>query len=130
MTDDECGAVTVLLLGVVGLAMVLAVALAATGTVIGAHRQAVAAADAAALAAAPVTFRPFGARASPAEEAARFAEANGARLVRCVCPPDSSWGPRVVMVEVARVVPFPPLGSLTVTAIGRAEFIPAALLGG
>lgn len=130
MSRDERGAVSVLMLAVAGLALVLAFSVAAVGVVIGARRQAVAAADAAALAAAPVTFRPFGAGGTAAEEAAQFARANGSRLVRCLCPQDLSWEPRVVIVEVARTVPFPPFGTLTVTAIGRARFVPAALLGG
>jgi hypothetical protein len=59
------------------------------------------AADAAALAAAPVTFAPFGARGDARSEAERFAAANGARLVDCACPPDPVWRARVVTVTVA-----------------------------
>jgi hypothetical protein len=43
---------------------------------------------------------------------------------------DPSWEPRTVTVQVAREVWLWPLGSLTVTAIGRAEFEPALLLLG
>ena len=85
---------------VVALAVALVVALlgAAVGGVagyLGARARAALAADAAALAAAPVTFRSYGARQSPAAEAARFAAANGARLLRCACPVNRSWRSRV-----------------------------------
>ena len=112
------------------LALLFAAALGAVGTYLRVRVEAVAAADAAALAAAPVTFLPFGATGTPAEEAARFALANGASLLWCACPVDPSWEPRTVTVQVARAVRLWPAGSLTVTAIGRAEFEPALLLVG
>jgi len=65
---------------------------------------------------------------TPEEEAARFAAANGARLLSCACPVDPSWEPRLVTVRVAREARLWPLGSLTVTAVSRAEFEPALLL--
>lgn len=126
----ERGSAALALLGVIALALVLAVGLAAVGQVLRARGEASAAADAAALAAAPVTFLPFGAEGTPAEEAARFAAANGARLVWCVCPPDPSWSPRTVEVEVEREVAIWPVGKVTIRARGRAEFVPALLLDG
>ena len=79
---------SLLLLAVGGFVVVLAVLLADLGGFLAARLQASAAADAAALAAAPVTFRRFGSAGTPIDEAARFAVANGARLVTCRCPVD------------------------------------------
>ncbi len=106
----------------------LGVGLAAVGSWLRTRTEANAAADAAALAAAPVTFLPFGAQGTPAEEAARFAAANGARLVWCVCPPNPTWDPRTVEVEVEIQVRVWPLGTLAVRGRGRAEFVPSLLL--
>jgi hypothetical protein len=108
--------------------LLLAAVLGAVGAFLRVRVEAVAAADAAALAAAPVTFLPFGAEGTPAEEAARFARLNGASLLSCSCPVDHSWEPRMVTVRVAREVRLWPAGSLTVTAGSRAEFEPALLL--
>ena len=127
---NDRGGAAVLLAAGAGVALLLAAALGAAGSYLRARVEAVAAADAAALAAAPVTFLPFGATGTPAEEAARFALANGASLLWCACPVDPSWEPRTVTVQVARAVRLWPAGSLTVTAIGRAEFEPALLLVG
>ncbi|MEK7253097.1 MAG: Rv3654c family TadE-like protein [Actinomycetota bacterium] len=127
---SERGSAAVALLGVIAVALVLAVGLAAVGTWLRARTEANAAADAAALAAAPVTFLPFGAKGTPAEEAARFAAINDTRLVWCVCPPDPSWEPRTVEVEVEREVEIWPLGTFVVKGRGRAEFVPALLLEG
>lgn len=115
-------------LSLIMLVLMLAVALGAVGAGFAGYVQAAGAADAAALAAAPVTFRPFGAAGSPAQEAARFAAANGTRLVRCVCPVDRSWNERTVTVVVERPVTVPALGTFTVRATSLATFEPAALL--
>ena len=125
---SERGGAGVLLAAVAGVVLLLAAALAGVGSYLRARVEAVAAADAAALAAAPVTFLPFGAAGTPAEEAACFAVANGARLLSCACPLDPSWEPRAVTVRVAREASLWPAGSVTVTATGRAEFLPALLL--
>ena len=124
----EQGSAAVLLLAVAGLMVILAVGVADVGIAFAGRLQAAAAADAAALAAAPVTFRPFGAAGSPAEEARRFAGANGARLVVCRCSIDRSWQPRVAEVVVERRVELLGIGSITVRASSRAEFSPAALI--
>ena len=124
----ERGSAAVALLGVIAVALVLTAGLGAVGTWLRARTEANAAADAAALAAAPVTFLPFGAQGTAAEEAARFAAINGTRLVWCVCPPDPSWEPRTVEVEVEKEVEIWPLGTFTVKGRGRAEFVPALLL--
>ena len=125
---NQRGSAAVLLIAVAGFVLLLAAAIGAVGACLRARVEAVTAADAAALAAAPVTFAPFGADSDPTAEAARFAAANGTRLVECVCPTDASWEPRTVTVRVARDVELWPVGSVTVTAIGRAEFVPALLL--
>jgi hypothetical protein len=92
------------------------------------YAAAASAADAAALASAPVTFRPFGALGSPRNEAARFARANGARLVRCDCPVDRSWATRTVSVTVSRRISLPVVGVVVINATSRAIFEPSALL--
>jgi hypothetical protein len=101
--------------------------LGAAGQFLATRSQAQAAADAAALAAAPLTFRPFGSAGGPGEEAARLAAANGARLVRCDCPIDRSFAVRVVEVEVTREVPVLVLGNRRVRAVAAAEFTPVEL---
>ena len=116
-------------MGVVGLVLVLTVGLAAVGALLRAGVEASTAADAAALAAAPVTFLPFGAEGSPADEAVRFARLNGARVVSCDCRVDRSWEPRTVEVRTERRVGIWPRGIFAVEGVGRAEFVPALLLG-
>jgi hypothetical protein len=127
-TVSDDGAAGVLLLGVAGVILLLTLGLSLSGAYLRARVEATAAADAAALAAAPVTFLPFGAAGTPTEEAARFAAANGATLTSCVCPIDRSWDTRTVTVEVARTVRLGPIGAVTVMAKSRAEFAPSLLL--
>lgn len=119
-----------LLLAVAGLVVILTLGVADAGIALAARLQAAAAADAAALAAAPVTFRPFGAGGSPTAEAQRLAAANGAVLSRCTCPVDHTWRSRVVEVEVERRVALFGVGTITVRASSRAEFAPTLLLEG
>jgi secretion/DNA translocation related TadE-like protein len=125
---SQRGSAAVATLGVAGVVLVLTVAVADVGIYLAARLQAAAAADAAALAAAPVTFAPFGGSGSPVAEAAHYAAANGTRLVSCACAIDRSFDPRTVTVAVSRRVSVPVLGIFTVTATSRAEFAPAALL--
>lgn len=115
-------------MGIIALVMVLMIGVAGMGMGIGAHTAAANAADAAALAAAPVTFMPFGAKGGPAREAARFASLNGARLVRCTCPVDQSWNSRTVEVVVVVAVPIPGLGHVNIRASARATFEPIRLI--
>ena len=126
----ERGSAAVLLLAVAGLVLLLAVGVADAGIAFSARLQAAAAADAAALAAAPVTFRPFGATGSPVAEARRLAGANGAVLTSCSCAVDRTWRSRVVEVVVERRVDLLGLGAITVRASSRAEFAPMALIDG
>ena len=127
--SGQDGAVSLLMLAVGALTVVLAVLTADVGGLLAAHLQASAAADAAALAAAPVTFRPFGSVESPAGEAARFAIANGARLVSCRCPVDPSWVRREVEVVVAVPVELIVFGAAEAQARSLAEFVPTELVG-
>jgi hypothetical protein len=117
-----------LLLAVACLALVMTLGVADAGLALGGRLQAAAAADAAALAAAPVTFRPFGATGSPTAEARRVAAANGSVLVSCRCPIDRDWLPRTVEVVVERRVALLGVGSIITRAVSRAEFDPRALL--
>jgi uncharacterized membrane protein len=85
------------------------------------------AADAAALAAAPLTFGAFGSDAAPEAEAATFAKANGSVLLDCRCPYDPVWRPRIVVVTVAvEVDSF--IGISQVRAVAAAEFDPTVWL--
>jgi len=124
----ERGSAAVLLLAVAGLVLLLAVGVADAGIAFSARLQAAAAADAAALAAAPVTFRPFGAAGGPVTEARRLARANGVVLTHCSCAVDRTWRSRVVEVVVERRVELLGLGAITVRASSRAEFAPMALI--
>lgn len=118
-----------LLLAAVGVLLLLTVGIADAGLIIAGRFQAAAAADAAALAAAPVTFRPFGAGGTPAKEAARYAGINGAVMISCDCNKDPGWKARTVEVVVARRVELVGGGTVTVRARSTAEFDPIALLG-
>src|SRR5690606_5173336 len=77
----ERGGATIVAVALISGLVVVAAGLAAVGRVVAAYTQATAAADAAALAAAPLTFLP----GDPVFEAAAYARANGAELVRCGC---------------------------------------------
>jgi hypothetical protein len=113
---------------VVAVTIVLGLMLATAGHYLSIRSQVQAAADAAALAAAPVTFRPYGSGGNPAAEAARLAAANRARLVRCICSIDPTWATRRVEVEVLREVDLIVLGRRAVRAVAAAEFAPIELL--
>ena len=126
MNDD--GSVALLLLAASAAIVVIAIATAASGQYLAVVGQAQSAADAAALAAAPVTFRPFGADGTAREEAAIFAAANGSTLIACVCRQDPSWANRTVEVTVRRRVRLVLFGHRSVTATSRAEFAPSLLL--
>jgi secretion/DNA translocation related TadE-like protein len=126
---SDRGSATLAVVGVGAVVLVLAVGIAAVGMYLRAQAEVETAADAAALAAAPVTFLPFGATGTPADEAARFAALNHARLAYCRCRLDPSWEPRTVEVQTIVTVDVWILGSFEVRATGRAEFVPALLLG-
>lgn len=116
------------MVGFIGLLVVLGMMLGAIGQFLSAQSRIQAAADAAALAAAPVTFRRFGSAGDPTAEAARLAAANGGRLLRCDCSIDRSWDPRIVEVEVGEEIRLIGLGPMEVRAKAAAEFLPVQLL--
>jgi len=106
----------------------VAVGVVLVGVVFAARSQAVAAADAAALAAAVASYPPA-ATSGPGLVAASMAQANGAKLVSCVCHVNSSLEKRVVTVIVTIPLEAPILGTLSIRAGARAEFDPALWLG-
>ena len=89
------GSVSVLMAAVAAVVMMLALMVGDVGLYLAGRARATAAADAAALAAAPVTFHGFGSSGSPASEAERFASLNGMAVTACECPLDPSWAPPV-----------------------------------
>ena len=121
---SERGSATVIALAVVTILLMVSAALVAVGRMVGVQIQATAAADAAALAAAPLTFLP----GDPRAEASRFAALNATMLVACRCPTDPSFRVRTVTVEVAREVDLPLFGPVTVRGRAAAEFDPMDLL--
>ena len=126
----EQGSIAIVLVAVIGLIAVLAAALGGAARVVAAQHTAQMAADAAALAAAPVTFRQTNPTESALAAAGRFAVANGGRLVDCSgCVADPSWKPRIVEVTVAVDVDLPALGLSSVSAVAAAEFDPVRLFG-
>lgn len=82
---SERGSVSVFVVAVLVVGFLLVVAVAGIGQVVLARERVVTEAEAGALAAAPVTFRSFGASGSATAEAERFVQANGASLVKCDC---------------------------------------------
>lgn len=106
------------------LLVMVAGGLAGVGRLIAAHVQATTAADAAALAAAPLTFLV----GDPEAEAGRYASENGFRLVSCRCPHDPGFHVRVVTIEVAKEVDLGLLGRHRIGARAAAEFDPMDLV--
>ena len=118
------GSASIVTAGLAALIVVLAAGLGVAAQLLAAWSQASVAADAAALAAAPITFL----GGSPEREAARFARANGARLAWCACPVDLSFEPRTVEVQVTVQAGLPGLGGLSIPATARAEFDPIGVV--
>ena len=126
---SERGGASLPMLGVVGLLVLAGLGIADMGRFLALRSQAAAGADAAALAAAPVTFLPFGAAAGPVAEAARFARANGVRLLSCRCSIIRAPVAREVEVVVGATTTLVFLGTVEVRAASRAQFDPRALVG-
>lgn len=124
------GSVSVFAAGALVLALVLAAGVTAIGQVLIARNRIIAAAEAGALAAAPVTFRPFGAAGSATDEAARLVRSNGATLVRCDCRPNPGYGARTVIVTASANVNVMGIRETRIEATAAAEFRPMALLLG
>lgn len=120
----ERGSATVLILAVLAALLVAAmtVGVLAQGQVAAVRAQT--AADAAALAAAPATFRGD----DPARLAREYANANGAELVDCACLADPSWQTRRATVTVRVPLSVWVLQSVHITRSATAEFRPVALL--
>ena len=121
---NQRGAISILGAALVGLTVLLGSTAMGIASLVLARGEAQLAADAAALAAAPVTFAPFGTERTPSEEATFFADANGARLMECRCDPDPVWRSRVVTVTVSVALPWIPVPLVGVTATASAEFDP------
>ncbi len=119
---------TVLMASVLVLGLTLTLGLGAIGQVLVARNRVLTAAEAGALAAAPVTFRPFGASGSAAEEAARIVRANGAIMVSCLCPHDRSYESRTATVTAQLNVAVLGLSDLTLRGTAVAEFRPVEVL--
>ena len=125
---SERGSATLVAVGVLALGLALVTGVAGIGHIVLARARVVTAAEAGALAAAPVTFRPFGATGSPSAEADRLVRANGAVLVRCSCPYDPGYGPRTAVVTVRLTTAVLGIREITLEATAAAEFSPVALL--
>ena len=125
---SEQGSAAIAAVGVVVLGFMLMVGVAGIGQVVLARYKVVAAAEAGALAAAPVTFRPFGATGPPSAEADRLVRANGAVLVRCSCRSDPGYSPRTAIVTARLRVAVLGFRELELEATAAAEFSPVELL--
>jgi hypothetical protein len=121
------GASSLLVVAAAGLAVVLAALVIDVGLLVAHRLRVAAAADAAALAAAPVTFRRFGAAADPRSEAAAIARQNDAVLVSCVCGINTSLATRSVRVVVAADIDLVFFGRQRVTAESAASYTPIRL---
>ncbi|NND04437.1 MAG: hypothetical protein HKN91_16800 [Acidimicrobiia bacterium] len=120
---SESGNVSVLALSLAALATLFALLTADVAVFLASRAQAQVAADAAALAAAPLTFL----SGDAAGTAAATAAANGARLTRCDCGADASWRRRTVRTIVAVQVELVVLPDTTVEADADAVFDPVRL---
>ncbi len=125
---SERGSVSVLMTAVLMLGFMLVVAVAGVGQVLVARERVIVAAEAGALAAAPVTFRPFGASGSASDEADRLVRANNAVLVRCDCRHDSRYIPRTVMVTARSTVAVLGIREIDMEHTAAAEFRPVDLM--
>lgn len=125
--SGEHGAAAVLVAALCCVAVTMALVVGSIGQVLTAAGRARAAADAAALAAAPMTFDPEAGPTAPTAEAHRFARANGADLVACSCPRDPSFRTRTVSVIVEVGVRTALFGTHRVRASSRARFTPTTL---
>lgn len=111
----------------IAVGVILALLVIDVAEIVLARARLAAAADAVALAAAPITFAHFGGDGNPTDEAAELAAANGVDLIECVCVVDRSWSPRQVVVVVADTVELSVLGNRRLTAMAAAEFEPVSL---
>ena len=124
----EQGSVSVFVVAALILGFLLAVAVAGIGQVVVARERVVAAAEAGALAAAPVTFRSFGASGSAAGEADRLVRANGALLVRCDCSHNPRYDSRTATVTARLRVAVLGFQEIDLEHTAAAEFRPVDLI--
>ncbi len=110
-----------------GLAVLLCLLVTDVAVIVAKREQLATAAEAAALAAAPLTFNEFATGGDPVRAARQVATANGAGLVSCSCSYDHSWAPRTVVVRVSAEIDLRLLGSRNLFAVAAAEFRPVAL---
>jgi secretion/DNA translocation related TadE-like protein len=116
--NADRGNVSISLLGLVAVVSILILGLGDLSVFLLARSKAQTAADAAALAAAAELLP--GPGRGPAVEARRFAEANGATLLQCLCPPKDDAA--VVRVSVpARFAILRAVGAYRVIGRARAE---------
>lgn len=121
------GNATVLVAALLALGALLSIMTVDVARVTAARAQLTAAADAAALAAAPVTFSSFGMDTDPRAAASAIARANGATMVSCICPVDQTWSARTAVVVVEATVDLLFLKSIRLQASAAAEFRPVEL---
>ena len=121
---SERGSGSVMAIAMMAVLAFTGLAVAASARIIIARTLATAAADAAALAAAPMTFPPVARGRSPLDEASHLARENGARLISCLCPRLATLAPRQVEVTVLFPVDLPILGLRWVQGSSAAEFVP------
>ena len=119
---------TIMSVGALVLVFALLVGMAGVAQVLVARIRVVTAAEAGALAAAPVTFRPFGASGSAVGEAARLVRANGADFVSCSCDHDPGYAPRTATVTARLTVAVLGIRDIGLEATAVAEFSPVVLL--
>ena len=127
MTDagrGDRGASSLLVVAATAVAVVVAALVIDVAVLVGHRLRVAAAADASALAAAPVTFRAFGTSGSPVAEAAAIARDNDAVLLTCACPVDPTLRSRSVRVVVASDVELLFFGRQRVTAASAATYTP------
>ena len=125
--SSESGVASLIGAALVAVGLVFAFLVSDVAHLVEARARLLVAADAAALAAAPVTFAPFGAVGLPIAEATRFAAANGAELIECRCPIDQSWSQRDIIVTVGGSVDLVLLGHRNIQATAAARFRPVDL---
>ncbi len=113
---------------VVALTLMVALLVADAALYLAGRARASAAADAAALAAAPLTFHGFGSSVPPADEAGRFAATYGMTVVVCDCAVDRTWAARTATVAVTGPVHLIVFGHRDVSARASAEFDPTSLV--
>ena len=126
MIDDSGGA-SLLVAGLLMVAVLSAGLVTDLARLAAARAQLVAAADAAALAAAPATFASFGSGNNPRLLATEVAASNGVDLIECMCRVDRSWGARLVVVTVSSRVDLLLFADRELRATAAAEFRPVEL---